>query len=78
MARAFRYSTITGSLNQIADRFMTCGYKRNYRYEEIVEELARLEVLDGVELCFSTQGGVESDRETLVPLLERYGCGPAS
>jgi len=77
MARAYRYSTITGSLNQISDRFMSGGYKRQYRYEEILEELAKLKVLDGVELSYSTQGGVESDLESLLPLLKRYEFKPS-
>lgn len=77
MAKPYRFSTITGSLNQISDRFMTCGYKRNYRYDEILDELAKLKVLDGVELCFSTQGGVESDLEALLPLLDRYKFHPS-
>ena len=76
MKRAFRYSTITGSLNQIGDRFMRCGYKRDYSYEEILTELSRLDVLDGVELSYSTEGGVESDEKRLLPLLQRFHLVP--
>jgi xylose isomerase len=76
MRGKFRYSTITGSLNQIGDRFMRSGYKRDYSYEEILAELAKLEVLQGVELSYSTEGGVESDEKRLLPLLERYALQP--
>ena len=76
MAKGFRYSTITGSLNQIGDRFMRVGYKRDYTYEEILSELSKLGVLDGVELSYSTEGGVESDKEQLTPLLRRHGFAP--
>jgi xylose isomerase len=77
MKRPFRFSTITGSLNQIGDRFMRCGYKRDYSYEEILAELAKLDVLQGVELSYSTEGGVESDEKRLLPLLERHGLAPS-
>jgi len=76
MGKSFRYSTITGSLNKIGDRFMSCGYKREYRYEEILEELAKFRLLDGVELSFSTEGGVESDASSITPLLTRFGMKP--
>ncbi|HET6439279.1 MAG TPA: sugar phosphate isomerase/epimerase family protein [Anaeromyxobacter sp.] len=76
MGKAFRYSTITGSLNQIGDRFMRCGYKRDYSYQEILSELKKLGVLDGVELSYSTEGGVESDEKQLLPLLSRFGFQP--
>ena len=77
MAKRFRFSTITGSLNQIGDRFMRVGYKRDYAYEEILAELTKMDVLDGVELCFSSEGGIESDKERLLPLLERHHLAPS-
>jgi len=77
MPKAYRFSTITGSLNQISDRFMTSGYKRSYAYDEIVSECAKQGVLDGVELCYSTLGGTESDKATLLPLLDRHGLKPS-
>lgn len=72
-----KYSTITGSLNNIGDRYMSGGYKRPYKYEELIAELIKMNVLDGVELSFSTEGGVESDEATIRPLLEANGLVPS-
>jgi len=77
MGTSYRYSTITGSLNKIGDRFMSCGYKREYTYEEIVGELSKFGILDGVELCFSSEGGIESDAKLLQPLLDKYKFKPS-
>ena len=73
----YRYSTITGSLNNISDRFMSCGYKRPYAYEEIIAGLVDMDVLDGVELSYSTEGGVESDEKAIKPLLKANGLEPS-
>lgn len=69
----YKYSTITGSLNNICDRYMSGGYKRPYRYEEIIDALVKIGVLDGVELSFSTEGGVESDEAGVKKLLGEAG-----
>ncbi len=69
----YKYSTITGSLNNICDRYMSCGYKRPYAYEEIIDALVNIGVLDGVELSFSTEGGVESDEIAVKKLLGEAG-----
>ncbi len=76
MSKNFRYSTITGSLNQIGDRYMMGGYKREYSYEEIIFELSGYNLLDGVELSFCSEGGVESQAELLQPILKKYNLKP--
>lgn len=76
MAGKFRYSTITGSLNNISDRYMGGGYKRPYEYEEIIDALSKFGVLQGVELSYSTEGGIESDASKLLPLLNKYSLAP--
>jgi sugar phosphate isomerase/epimerase len=73
----YKYSTITGSLNNINDRFMSGGYKRSYTYEELIEGLLEMGVLDGVELSYSTEGGIESDPNTLQPILVSAGLKPS-
>ncbi len=68
----YKYSTITGSLNNIGDRFMSGGYKRPYSYQEIIDGLLEMKVLDGVELSYSTEGGIESDTAAIKPLGARF------
>ncbi len=73
----YKYSTITGSLNNIGDRFMSGGYKRPYSYQEIIDGLLEMKVLDGVELSYSTEGGIESDTAAIKPLLESNNLKPS-
>ena len=72
-----KYSTITGTLNNIGDRYMSCGYKKDYTYQEILDKLGELELLDGVELSYSTEGGIESNKDELLPLLGKYNMTPS-
>lgn len=76
MARKFKYSTITGSLNNIGDRYMMCGYKRDYSYGEIIDAVCKFGLLQGVELSYSTEGGVESEADLLKPILDKYSLAP--
>ena len=73
----YKYSAITGSLNNISDRYMTGGYKHSYTYEEIINGLVKEKILSGVELSFSTEGGVESEASQITPLLAKYGLEPS-
>ena len=72
-----KYSAITGSLGNIGDRYMSCGYKDECEYEEIVMNLCKENVLTGVELSFSTEGGVESEKDKILPLLKKYNLVPS-
>ncbi len=74
-----KYSAITGSLNNICDRYMSCGYKRDYTYEELLQGLTGQKILGfaGVELSYSTEGGVESEKDCILPLLAKYGLQPS-
>ena len=74
-----KYSVITGSLNNICDRYMSGGYKRPYTYEELIIGLKAVNVdeLKGVELSYSTQGGIESNKDDILPLLAKYNMKPS-
>lgn len=76
MERKFKYSAITGSLNQVSDRFVPGGYKTVLTFEEIVENLAALKVLEGAELCYSTEG-IESDAAAVKEILNKYNLAPS-
>lgn len=73
----YKYSAITGSLNNISDRYMTGGYKRSFTYEEIINGLVKEDILKGVELSFSTEGGIESEVEKIKPILHENGLRPS-
>ncbi len=68
-----KFSTITGSLGNINDRYMSCGYKDDCSYEELITNLCQQNVLNGVELCFNSEGGIESEKDKIIPLLQKYG-----
>ena len=55
---------------------MTGGYKRSFSYEEIIEGLVKEDILKGVELSFSTEGGIESEVEKIKPILDKNGLRP--
>lgn len=62
----FKYSVITGTLNQVRDRYMGGGYKeKDYTFSEIVDTMAGYQVIDGIELSYSQSGGPESDVEEI-------------
>jgi len=75
MERKFNYSAITGSLNQVCDRFVPGGYKTVLSFEEIVKNLASLNVLQGAELCYSEEG-IESDASAVKEILDKYNLVP--
>lgn len=71
-----KYSAIVGSLGQAADRFLREGYKYPEQikntFEEEVEALAGLGVLDALDLYYAEEG-INSDADAVNKLLEKYG-----
>jgi xylose isomerase len=67
-----KYSVITASLGNLGDRFLTTGYKAPISFEEKLERVKALEVIEGIELCFDPEGE-ESDSSTVRAQLDRYG-----
>lgn len=67
----FKYSVITGTLNQVRDRYMGCGYReRELTFSEIVDQLNQEAMVDGVELSYSQSGGPESDIDEIKKAME--------
>ncbi len=71
-----KYSAILGSLGQTSDRFMKCGYKDpendNVEFEDVVENLSKTGVLEGVDLYQAPEGPL-SDPRTVNEILEKNG-----
>lgn len=70
-----KYSAIVGSLGQNCDRFLREGYKYpeeiKNSFEEEVEALAGLGVLDALDLYYA-ETGINSDADKVNELLDKY------
>ena len=76
-----KYSAIIGSLGQTSDRFMKCGYKDpeldKVEFPDVVENLAKLGVLQGADLYQATSGPL-SDPDTVNEILKKNGLTASS
>ena len=76
-----KYSAIVGTLGQIGDRFLPTGYKEpeeiKHGFEEEVEALASLGVLDGLDLYYAEEG-INSDYNAINTLFAKYDLKVAS
>jgi xylose isomerase len=73
-----KYSAITGSLGQVSDRFMPCGYRDSTddtSFSAVVKRLAALKLLDAVELCYASEG-LESDPLQVKQIIKTNGFYP--
>jgi len=76
-----KYSAIVGTLGQLSDRFLREGYKDPSEikgsFEEEVEALAALGVLDGLDLYYAEEG-INSDAKAVNDLFAKYGLSVGS
>ncbi len=71
---SIKISAILGTLGQLGDRFMAGGYKdeKGLDFETIIKELAELNLIEALELCYSGEG-MESDSGYISSLMKKYG-----
>ena len=69
MISKLKFSVLTASVGNLGCRCLTSGYKQPIGIEEKLKQIAQVEGLDGVELCYNPQGD-ESDALALKQLLE--------
>lgn len=76
-----KYSAIVGTLGQLSDRFLRDGYKEpgeiKGSFEEEVEALAALGVLDGLDLYYAEEG-INSDAAAVNELFAKYNLAVGS
>lgn len=70
----FKYAAIIGSLGQISDRYMTCGYKSDSTedFTVLLQGMKKMNILTGVELSYSSTG-IMSDAGFVKQELNRAG-----
>lgn len=77
MKSNFKYSVITGSMGQLADRFIPAGYSGPISYAEIMDGLGALgDVLDGIEVCHGVDIPEKRDPEVVKSYLKKYNWIP--
>jgi sugar phosphate isomerase/epimerase len=73
-----KYCAITGTLGQVADRYMRCGYKDEdgATFDVVAKKLAALGVADGAELCYESVG-LCSDADAVGKICDDNNLGRA-
>ena len=72
-----KFAVIAGTVGSCSDRFVTSGYGSPYQRSEFLDNLAKIEGLGGVELCY----GGDITEETVKAVgakLKGYGLKVAS
>lgn len=71
MRKELKFSVITGSMGKLGDRYCLEGYKEDNTFEEKLENLSKISLLTGLELCYNIDGD-ESDPEEVKTLMRKY------
>lgn len=74
--KTYKYAAIVGTLGQLQDRYMRCGYKtKDSSFEEILANLQQMDFLSGIELSYESKG-VLSDATYVKKELDKTGFVP--